>query len=241
MSQSQSPKRTFRASLLIAVSTLALAGCNRLDDYTAAELGNPVKRHPIAFSSQAETLYVEMAPVGAELSANQHADIWRFVDRYRKESTGTLRISAPGSASGHLATTRAVHNVQEIVQEAGVDPDAISIVRHKPSPHVGHAVRLSYDRPIANPPQCADWSTDLGENRERLPYNDFGCATQRNLALTVANGRDLQGPQQESPRSSERRSLAWSSYTGASGAGGSGSGGVSTGSGMTPSPAAPAP
>jgi pilus assembly protein CpaD len=83
-------------------------------------------------------------------------------------------------------------------------------------------VKLAYQRPVAVPPQCRDWATDLGENREPLPYNDFGCASQRNLALTVANARDLQFPQDETPRLSERRSATWESYKGSGGASGGG-------------------
>jgi pilus assembly protein CpaD len=196
-------------------ASLGLSGC-RLDDYTAAELGNPVKRHPIGFGSHAEALYVEVAPSGGGLSSNQHADVWRFIDRYKKESNGSLKISAPGSAAGHLATTHSVRQVEEIVRDAGIDPGAIEIVRHQRSSRLGPAVKLAYDRPVAAAPTCADWHTDLGENRERLPYNDFGCSTQRNLALTVANARDLQTPQEETPRSSERRSSMWSDYTGTS-------------------------
>jgi pilus assembly protein CpaD len=105
--------------------------------------------------------------------------------------------------------------VQGLVEEAGVDPDAIQLSRHGADSRTGPAVKLAYEKPVAVPPQCRDWATDLGENRERLPYNDFGCASQRNFALTVANARDIQVPQPETPRSSEKRSAGWDDYTGA--------------------------
>lgn len=71
-------------------------------------------------------------------------------------------------------------------------------------------------------------------DRERLPYENFGCASQRNLALTVANARDLQVPQEETPRSSEVRSASWSKYVGGSkGAGGSGASGGDAGGGVS--------
>lgn len=217
--------------------SLGMAACNRLDDYTAAELGNPVKRHAIGFGSHAESLFVEVAPSGGGLSSNQHADVWRFVDRYKKESNGSIKISAPGSASGHLATTRSVRQVEEIVRDAGIDSSAIEIVRHQGSSRMGPAVKLAYDRPVVAPPACADWHSDLGENRERLPYNDFGCASQRNLALTVANARDLQTPQEETPASSERRSSTWSTYTGAKSGASSPAGGSAAPAAAGPAPA----
>lgn len=206
---------------LVALAT-SLGACNRLDDYTAAELSEPPKRHPIGYAPHTEALLVEVPPSGGGLSASQEADVWRFVDRYKKEGTGRLHIAAPRSAGGHLAASRSVRHVEDIVRDAGIDPDAIVVGRYPGNSRVGPAVKLAYQRPVAVPPQCRDWATDLGENRERLPFNDFGCASQRNLALTVANARDLQVPQDETPRSSERRSATWESYKGSDGASGGG-------------------
>lgn len=199
--------------VVTAAMAFSLSACTRLDDYTAAELNEPPKRHPIGYAAQTEALLVEVSPSGG-LSANQQADVVRFIDRYKKEGTGRLQLSAPRGAGAHLAASRSVREVESILIDAGIDGEAIQTSRHGISTSAGPAVKLAYDKPVAVPPQCGDWATNLGENRERLPYNNFGCATQRNFALTVANARDLQGPQPETPRSSEKRSSAWSSYTG---------------------------
>ncbi len=204
------------ALVALAVGT---AACTRLDDETAVALSEPPLRHPIGYTPHVEALLVEV-PGGGGLSAGQEADVWRFVDRYKKEGTGPLRLSAPRSAGGYLAASRSVREVESILHEAGIDPDAVEVGRHGGGARVGSALKLAYERPVAIPPQCRNWSTDLGENRERLPYNDFGCATQRNLALTVANARDMQVPQEETPRSSERRSATWDDYKGSAGGGG---------------------
>jgi pilus assembly protein CpaD len=228
---SKSARRPARAGfallLLVAGGTGA---CTRLDDYTAVELSEPPKRHPIAYTPHTEALLVEV-PAAGGLSANQEADVWRFIDRYKKESTGPIHLSAPRSAGAHLAASRSVRQVESILREAGIDPEAVEMGRHAGNPRDGAAVKLAYERPVAVPPQCRNWSTDLGENRERLPYNDFGCATQRNLALTVANARDMQGPQPETPRSSERRDSTWDDYVGRPGLTG----------GSAPPPSATAP
>ena len=70
---------------------------------------------------------------------------------------------------------------------------------------------------MAVPPPCDDWTRDVGRNEERIPYPNWGCATQRNLALTVDNARDLGQPQPEEPRSGEKRSADWSAYVGSNG------------------------
>lgn len=213
------------AVLAVAGLSVLAGGCKHLlDDEVAADLNDPVKRHPIAYAEQPEVLMVEMAPEGNGLSANQQADVYRFVKRYKAESTGTLKIEAPRAAGAHLVAQRSARQVEEIARDQGVDPSAVATSRYVPDPHGAPALRLSYDKVVAVAPQCADWATDLGENRERLPYNNFGCATQRNFALNVANARDILVPQEEAPRSAEVRSASWSKYAGTDPASGGGSG-----------------
>jgi pilus assembly protein CpaD len=45
-----------------------------------------------------------------------------------------------------------------------------------------------------------------------MPWTNMGCATQRNLAVAVANPQDLIEPRGETPRPSERRDVAWGKY-----------------------------
>lgn len=224
------------AMLPVAAAALLLSGCREhsgLDIATASTLSDAEKRHPIGFSSRSEALYVEIAPDGEGLSGNQQTDVIRFVDRYRVEGTGKLTISAPGSARGHLASGRAVRQVADIARAAGLPPEAIAQVRATGKDNrFGQAVRLGYERPVAVAPHCGDWPEDLGRNRERLPYENFGCATQRNLAMTVATARDLQFPQEEAPGAGERRTAVWTKYVGAS------SGGGASGAAAAPAPAA---
>ena len=215
------PRRRLAAlSAGVCAAALLSAGC--VDDYTAAAINNPATHHPIGFGAEPETLFVEVGSSSRGLSANQEADVWRFIERYKAESSGSLRIAAPKSAGGHFAVSQSMRQVETLVNNAGIDPRAVLVTRYAGAGKHGPAVKIDYDRTVAIAPECGDWSDDLGYNRERLPYNNFGCATQRNLALTVANGRDLTAPQQETPRSSERRSATWSEYVGAAG-GGSGS------------------
>ncbi len=160
---------------------LALAGC--VDDFTAAAISNPSTHHPIAYGTSPESLFVEVAPQGDGLSRNQHADVWRFIERYKAESTGSLRIEAPKSARGHLSLSRSMRQVEEMVQDAGIDPRAVQVVRQGGKSSHAAALVMTYDRTIALPPECGDWSDDLGVNRERLPYNNFGCAIAAQLGV----------------------------------------------------------
>src|SRR5205814_239880 len=104
--------------------------------------------------------------------------------------------------------------IQRQVAEAGIDYRLFHGARHDTRSSDVPAIKLAYKRPVAVPPQCDDWTRDVGRNEERIPYPNWGCATQHNLALSVDNARDLGQPQGEDPRASERRSVTWSAYVG---------------------------
>ena len=119
---------------------------------------------------------------------------------------------------------QSLKDIQRKVVEAGVD---YRLMRGKRQAGTEvPVIRLAYQRPVAVPPVCDKWGENVGRNEERVPYPNFGCATQRNLAVMVDNARDLQRPQDEDPRSSERRSVTWSSYVGVPQSGGGDGGGV---------------
>lgn len=233
--------RAFAAAMLLALASTTLGGClehARLDGPSAAALADPAKRHPISFSAQGEALYVEVPDGAAGLSSNQATDVVRFLDRYKSEAQGPLKVSAPASARGHLSASRSLRQIEDIIDAAGVPLEAVQRDRARGRGEHGPSVKLSYERPVAMPPPCGSWPEDVGRvDRDKLPYENFGCATQRNLALTVANARDLQVPQEETPRSSERRSVVWTKYVGATSGGSSGGGGTAS----TAAPAAATP
>jgi pilus assembly protein CpaD len=211
-----------RALLLSApVAAALLAACehhHRLDDALAVGLSNPELRHPVQFAAHVETLDVEV-PVGAEgLSPGQHIDVYRFLQRYRRESNGRLVIAVPAAPRDQASMAQSLQGIQRHVVEAGID---YRITRGKRLPAAETPlIRIAYKRPVAVLPDCDKWGENVGRNEERIPYPNFGCATQRNTALMVDNARDLQRPQDEDPRSSERRSVTWSSYVGVPQSGG---------------------
>lgn len=186
----------------------------RLDNASAVGLSDPELRHPIRFRKGTESLDVEVPPGAEGLSGNQHVDVYRFLQRYKHQAVGRLVISVPGDARDKAAIARSVQGIHAHVVAAGID------YRMRPGGREQRldgtpAIRLAYQRPLAVPPNCGRWPENLARNEERIPYVNWGCATQRNLAVMVDNARDLRQPQAEDPRSGERRSTTWSAYVGA--------------------------
>jgi pilus assembly protein CpaD len=52
-------------------------------------------------------------------------------------------------------------------------------------------VELVLERHLVELPPCPDWSRESGSDFSNLPGSNFGCASQTNLGLMVANPRDL--------------------------------------------------
>lgn len=215
------------AFALTAGCAVLLTACEsshrELDNVTAVHLNNPELRHPIRFDTRVETLDVEV-PVGAEgLSPNQVVDVYRFLKRYKREANSRLIISVPGGPRDPASIAQSLQGIQRYLVEAGID---YRLTRGKrPPANEVPAIRIAYQRPVAVPPVCDKWGENVGRNEARIPYPNFGCATQHNKAVMVDTARDLQGPQGEDPRSGERRSVTWSGYVAAPAGGGDSGGG----------------
>lgn len=220
-------RRLSRCLLCMIVAgtiVMPLSGCRDRDGLSnvhAIYLNDPERRHPIRYTYRTETLLVEVPGGGVGLVAEQRTDVYRFLRRFKSESTQRLVVSAPASMRDHLATRQAMRDIDALVQEIGLDARATSKTRHHGrGPDNMPVIKLTYRRPVAVPPKCGNWPKDVGVDRERVHYENFGCSTQRNIALTTGNARDLMGPQPETPRSSERRTQQWKEYTGGEQGGG---------------------
>ncbi len=215
------------ATTATALIALTVIGCDepRLSERQSLVLNAADLAHPITFQSRVEELTVELPPHGQGLSQNQYADVYRFVRRFKGESNGHLTVSTPGAARIGGGFGGPLDDIRSALVEAEVPTSKVRRGTHARGRGGNGVLRLSYMRPIAVPPECGDWHRDVGVEHNRVPYPQWGCATQRNIAGMVANSRDLQRPQDEDPRSAERRSQVWSKYiapdTSLAGSGGS--------------------
>lgn len=198
------------AALIVALAAVSVSGC-RTDDSMALMLNDPTKRHPITFDRATTTLVIEAPDRHEKLTRGQLSQIYRFIKAYQDEARGRLIISTPRSAGARHATKPVVRAVERLLDDNGIERGSVSRRRHH-NRRGWPVVRLAYRKPVIVAPQCGDWSEDVAVNRERIHYPNFGCATQRNLAATVDNARDLLRPRTATPRSSERRSSDWKKY-----------------------------
>lgn len=210
--------KQLRTVALIGASILAigLAGCRHSDPTRVAgwTLVDPTQRHPIMVSQQPTTLSLRIARGSYGLNPQQRADVLEFADRYRASDAGNSRlvISAPGGAANELSAMNAVDEIRSLLAHRGFAESSIVVEAYHADGAASPPIRVSYQRFVAEAPQCGVWPTNLAEEPQNLPYPNLGCATQRNFAAQIANPADLLGPRTETARDSRRRDAVFGKY-----------------------------
>lgn len=202
---------------LAATLALSLGGCKTIEEGTRVagwELTDPLQRHPILVSQQPETLNIAV-PRGANgLSPSQRSDVLGFSHQARASDAGNSRlvIAAPSGSSNETAAITAVHEISALLKENGYTEADINIEPFDAAGASNPPVKLSFQRFVAEGPECSNFQTNLARDPRNLPAPDLGCASQKNLAAMVVNPADLLGPRKMDVRPSERRSVTWDKY-----------------------------
>jgi len=208
------------ASSLIVASLLALGvtGCKTIEEPGAHVAGwtliDPSQRHPIMVSQQPASMLVRIARGSHGLAPGQKAQVATFLDRYRASDAGNskLVIAVPSGSPNESAAMYAVGDIRRLISSFGFPDSAVVIEPYHERRDAGAPIRLSYLRYVAEAPQCGRWSTNLAEDYRNLPFPNFGCAQQRNLAAQIANPADLLGPRTMDPADSEHRTIQYDKY-----------------------------
>ncbi|HEY8275867.1 MAG TPA: CpaD family pilus assembly protein [Methyloceanibacter sp.] len=200
---------TILASLLVSTS---LTGCFNAGPRFQAPLtlGNPNERHPIQVAQTEATLDLVVTS-GNGLSSAQTAQLRAYLRAYKKEGE-RLMVNAPSGGSNDAASMRAFEDVRKALRQAGISADSVLLETYYVNGQQSAALRLSFLHYEAKAPDCPDWSENVGRDPQNTSWPNMGCATQRNLAVAVADPRDLMGPRDETPRPGERRDDVWNKY-----------------------------
>ena len=201
---------------LIALAVGALAGC-RQDHYGPKIAGwtlvEPRQRHPVLVSERPVTMAVRVGPGAYGLSSAQRNRVGHFLHRYRTVDRGNskLVIAAPSGTRNEVSAMHAIAEVRKMVSQAGFPEDVVSV-----EPYRGTGsrapIRITYNRVVAEGPDCGFWPENVGESTTNLSHANFACADQKNLAAMVANPADLLGPRTQTQRDARRRDQVWDKF-----------------------------
>jgi pilus assembly protein CpaD len=196
-----------------------LAGCKTFEEPGAAYLADPTltdaaQRHPIVVSQQPTTLSLRVARGSLGLSPAQKAQVAGVLERYRASDAGNSKVlmAVPSGSANETSVVRAVADIRRIISGYGYPDSAVAIQPYHAARDPDAPIRFAYMRYVAQAPVCGIWDTNLAHDRINVPYTNFGCAQQHNLAMQVANPADLIGPRTMDPADNERRSVVFDKY-----------------------------
>lgn len=201
----------------IALTCLGLAGCAGYPAHSVTVGAVPQDyrtNHPIIISEQEQTLDVPVAAEDSRLTPGTKETVRGFADRYHQTASGTVRILVPAGSVNAAAASIAARQIHAVLVRRGVPGSRIITVPYAAGTGYADApIRLSYMATAAHTTPCGTWPEDLvTDTSENRNYDNFGCATQNNLAAQIANPSDLIAPRGMTPIDAERRTQVYRDY-----------------------------
>lgn len=165
---------------------------------------SPLQHFPISVEPQMQ-VYRLPYDSGSEPDPVLQRELYDIGRDYLENGAGTISVSAtPENA------TAAQHIVGELAA-FGVPHNRIAVV----PPGMGdvpHTVAVGYIRYRAVSPPCGRWSENLADTYDNRQAPNFGCAEQHNIAVMIADPRDLVTPKPAGTEDPVRRLTVLGKY-----------------------------
>ncbi len=212
-SRTQSGSIALKVGSVLLV-TVSLAACNahRDKDVKGWLVADPTARHPILVGATPVVLDLPVAKGSYGLAQNQGYELRHFLRRYRHKNEGPITVAAPSGGSNEIAVMHALGEVKRELRRAGISRHEVHFAAYSATGSASSPIKISYNEFTARGPECGDWTDNLARDPKNIPYRNFGCATQRNLAAMVSNPRDFVEHRGMTPRDSQRRDVIMDKY-----------------------------
>lgn len=201
------------SALGLAAMVLQACGTPRDDLKTGSIPDDYRTRHPITLSEVQQTIDIPVASGDRGLSIGTQDVISGFLSEARRQSSGVLTIQYPSGAVNSAAAQGLRRQFRQLAIQQGIPPQRIAEVSYQAPQDGGLApVRMSFNSVKATTEPCGEWPTDILHDTENRNYENFGCASQQNLAAQVANPTDLVAPRIMTPIDAKRRTTVIGNY-----------------------------
>ncbi len=204
---------------LAGLSLLLLAGLNgcqtKQEDSAALLATNDYRvRHPIVIAEKPEILDLPIGYQTRGLNRNIAGSVTEFAVRSRQNGNGRVEIQVPSGAANESAVHSVTPQIKSALKRGGVGARHITTRSYAPEDTGAAApIRLSYARVQASVDECGEWPSSIdGKFGPNHDYQNFGCASQHNLAAMVENPADLLTPRASTPVDQQRRAVLFEKY-----------------------------
>lgn len=194
---------------LLAGAVLALAGCSGGSWITNGpeQAMNPTNQHPILVDSEVSALPVQGE---SEFDPATLAGLDEFVDGYLARGRGMLDIGVQAGADQQAQLMSQAEAIADYAHARGVASSALKVHALEQGGEAG--IVIKYERYVVRPPVCPDFSRSPEFNPRNTPTSNFGCASQRDLALMTGNPAHLVTAAEFDRRDAQRTGLAVRAY-----------------------------
>lgn len=167
---------------------------------------DPALNHPVTVDPHyVETAFTAPSP-DAGLPPTESTRLGELVSAYLDHGHGSIAVSVP-DGPGAAAI---IAYFGEKLASLGVARGQILVGTY--AGEEGAPVRLGYLDYAAQSDRCGDWSSNVAYTLSNRPMDNFGCANQHNLAVQVADPRDLAAPRDASAANAARRASVMDKY-----------------------------
>jgi pilus assembly protein CpaD len=203
---------SFLRLLALGMVAVSAAACTVPMSNGEDQALSPTDRYPITVEPQIATMSVAVDDGMQRLAPGEADRIRAFAERWKARGQGMITAAAPSGSANRSAAMKALDEVEDILERAGVPSKAIDVTSYRADDDRA-SIALSFMTLAASAADCGvDWSENLGWTPRNTPWPDFGCSTQHNLAALVADPRDLIEPRASSPADAARRSQVLENY-----------------------------
>lgn len=194
-------------ALALALMVGGCASYNK-DHFTVGSVPSDYRtKHPIVVSQSQVTADMIVTSNMRGMSFRQENVVNDFLGRFRRSGAKTIHIILPAGSHNEAAARRVGSDIVNHMKKERLNASRIKVSRYHAANHGDAAtLRMSFDAVDAEvASECGQWTDDLRDTHDNNNYNNFGCATQNNLAEMVANPEDLISPRGQSEIDAERR------------------------------------
>jgi len=206
-------RTSLRPHLLVSLAAaLALGACS-LGQNGPLQAISVKQTHPIAVDEQAASLMLHVQPDSVSLSGDDMGRLSAFARQYKDRGNGPMVMSIPTGAPNRGAASRAAAEVETFLDGLAIGPSKLRLSHYRASGAASDApLILSFAQYVATPSPCGNWSDDYAFNPNNTRSANFGCASQNNLAVMVADPGDLVAPRGMTPADAQRRDVVLERY-----------------------------
>lgn len=199
--------RLFAAAALAG----ALAACAHAPPQTPAAplVPTPTERYVSEVAQVPDQIAIGVHPEG--LSANQRDALHDFVNRWRDAGGAEVVVEIPADAADPARVRAMGYAVQAFLAASGVPTSYLRQGTYAAGSQPG-PVLARFERAEAKAINCASGWDNLTSTMRNDAYSHFGCSIVANIAVQLADPRDLVNARPAEPSDAARRQKVLSLY-----------------------------